>query len=376
MGEDVDRVYSEENEFGARLKGTQSRDCRERFKMVPQKNLNSKEERVMKKVKQILTIIAGLWFLFHGIDLAGAKDPDYPTKPITLYIAYSAGGTTDLGSRAFIEAASKHLGQPFIPINKPGGSGSLAMAQVMHAKPDGYTLSTIAGSSCCVVPFSQDAPYKDMSGFTMLANFHSHFLPLMVRSDAPWQSWKEFLEWARKNPRAAKIGITGALATDFKGIYLWQIAKQEKVDFTFIAFKGSPELLAATLGGHITMYGGAADASTVPYLEEKKLRVLAFASKEKLPGYANIPSTQELYGLSAPIYVGVCGPKGLPGYVLKRLDDAFAKAVKDPEFIRVSDQIGARVVYMSREVMTNYVDKTFNEINDIMKRFREEESKR
>ena len=124
------------------------------------------------------------------------------------------------------------------------------------------------------------------------------------------------------------------------------------------------------------MYGATADVSTMPYLEEKKLRVLVFSSKEKLPGYEYIPSTQELYGLSVPLFMGVCGPKGLPAYVLKKLDTAFEKAAKEPEFIKVMNRMSTPVVYMNREDMKNHVDKTFNEMNDIMKRFRAEESQR
>jgi tripartite-type tricarboxylate transporter receptor subunit TctC len=95
---------------------------------------------MMKKVRRILLVMSLLGLstlLFQSMDLAGAKDPDYPTKPITLFIAYGVGGTTDMTFRAFGDAASKHLGQPIVYINRAGAGGTLAAMAVMTSKPDG-----------------------------------------------------------------------------------------------------------------------------------------------------------------------------------------------------------------------------------------------
>ena len=97
----------------------------------------------MKKVKKVFIVIGFMAlgvFLFHGMDLAVAKDPDYPTKPINYYIAFGVGGTTDLTSRAFGDATSKYLGQPFVHINRPGAGGTLTAMATMSGKPDGYSL--------------------------------------------------------------------------------------------------------------------------------------------------------------------------------------------------------------------------------------------
>ena len=101
---------------------------------------DEKRRYVMKKKVGrifVIGIVLSWMFVFQGIDLAEAKDPDYPTKPITFYIGYSAGGTTDVSARAITEATSKYLGQPIIPINKPGAGGALGSMAVMNAKPDG-----------------------------------------------------------------------------------------------------------------------------------------------------------------------------------------------------------------------------------------------
>jgi len=325
-----------------------------------------------KRVGRNLVVIGvlGVWMLlFHNIDLASAKDPDYPTKPINFFISFGAGGVTDISARAFLEAAAKHIEQPFVPINKPGGGGVIAATAVMNSQPDGYTLGTITTSNGIAAPCSGAAPYQDLGGFTLIMNYGNYIYPIMVKSDAPWKTWKEFIEWARKNPRAAKIGITGGKAVTNQGFVLSQ------VEFTCIPFKSSSECFSATLGGHVTVYCGAFDMTSAAYIKEGKLRILAYWGTEKAPGFENIPSTQELYGFSSPNIIGIFGPKGLPDYVLRRLDDVFAKAVKDPNFINVMNSMYSPVVYMNRNQIKKYVEETLPEVCRVFGILRAEEAK-
>jgi tripartite-type tricarboxylate transporter receptor subunit TctC len=333
----------------------------------------------MKKgLKKVLAIVAvlGIWiFLIQSTNLTSAKDPDYPTKPINFYIAYGAGGNADLVSRAFCDTASKYLGQPFVPINKPGAAGTITAMAVMTAKPDGYALGTCLGANVFNAPFSDEAPYKDISGFAFIGNFGDFIYPLMVRFDAPWKTWQEFIEWARKNPKAAKIAITGAKSVTTQGFVLWQVEKREGVEFTYIPMKSTVEILSATLGGHVTMYGSTVIPSTVSYVKEGKLRILSYMGKDKIPGYENIPSFQDLYGFSIFTLFGVFGPKGMPEYILKKLDDAFANTVKDPNFIKVMNQMYAPIVYMDRIQMKKYIDETIPKVGEIVKGLKAEEAK-
>jgi tripartite-type tricarboxylate transporter receptor subunit TctC len=314
-------------------------------------------------------------FLCSGVDILSAKEPDYPTKPITCYIPYGPGGTTDLAARALMEATSKYLGQKFIPVNRSGAGGSLAALAVMNSKPDGYTLGVVPTSAAFIAPFSEDTPYKDLSGFTMIMNFANYLLFWGVKDDAPWKTWRDFIEWAKKNPRAAKVGILGTKTNVSTGVYLWQIEKREKVEFNDIPLKSSQEMLTAFLGGHIDVYLTSVDGSTMQYIENGKLRILLYADNIKIPGYPNIPTTPELYGFSLPNLVGIFGPKGLPENVIQKLEDAFGKGVKEPHFVDVLKKIYMPIVYKNRTEMNIYVDKTFREMADIFKKIRAEESK-
>jgi tripartite-type tricarboxylate transporter receptor subunit TctC len=333
---------------------------------------------MMKKTKRILVFMGLLGIgimLVQSTDIAGAKDPDYPTKPITLFIAYGVGGTTDMTFRAFGEAASKHLGQPIVYINRAGAGGTLAAMAIMTSKPDGYSIATVTASNMFFAPFSDESPYKDLNGFSFITNIGNYLYPFMVKADAPWKTWKEFIEWAKKNPRAAKIALAGAKSVDSHAFVLTQIEKREQVEFSYIPMKSTAEVLSATLGGHITVCTFSFAPVSAEYLKEGKLRVLTYLGTQKVPDFENVPTTQELYGISIPNLVGIVGPKGLPDYVMNKLNDAFAKAVKDPSFIKFMHQTSTPIVYMDRNEMSKYVQETFSKTGSVIKMLKAEEAK-
>lgn len=236
--------------------------------------------------------LIGIWImLVQSTDIAGAKDPDYPNKPITLYIAYGVGGTMDMTFRAFGDAASKHLGQPVVYLNRAGAGGTLTAMAVMTSKPDGYSIATVTASNMFFAPFSDESPYKDLNGFAFITNIANYLYPFMVKADAPWKTWQEFIEWARKNPRAAKIALAGAKSVDSHAFVLTQIEKREQVEFSYIPYKSTAEVLSATLGGHITVCTFSFAPVSAEYLKEGKLRVLTYLGTQKVPGFENVPTT-------------------------------------------------------------------------------------
>jgi tripartite-type tricarboxylate transporter receptor subunit TctC len=322
----------------------------------------------------VIGVVAVCAFGFRAPN-AGAKDSDYPTRPITFYIAFAAGGNTDIATRALVHAAGKYLGQPFIPINRPGAGGALAASEVMNAKPDGYTLGTNSASSVLLIPHTEESPYKDLSGFTLVMNYGKYIFPLMVRGDAPWKNWNELIQAARQKPGSISVGITGARINSPMGIALWTCEQKENVEFTYIALKGSPEVLNYTLGGHIDVFASSIDPAVLQYLQDGKLRILGYLSDVKTPGFENAPTFKELYGEVPPNLGGVWGPKGIPEDVLKKLDDAFAKAVVDPEFVKIMDSMLMPVVYMNREEINKLAQEEFPKVGEVMEELKTEQEK-
>jgi tripartite-type tricarboxylate transporter receptor subunit TctC len=344
-------------------------------------NMNEKiksdktEVSAMKLGKKQMVILAIVLWACLVVPNDYAWTADYPARPINFQIPYGAGGATDLACRALADGASKTLGQPFVPINKGGAGGTIAAMSVMTAKPDGYTIGGTSTSNLSVAPFAVDNPYKDLKGFTQIMNFGNYVWAVMVRDDAPWKTWEEFIEWARKNPGAAKIGITGSRSNTIRGLCFWLIERKENVKFTYIPLKGTADLMTTLLGGHTNVSGSAADTVTVPYLKMGKIRILLFMSATKLPGTENVPTLEELYGFNVPNVMGIFAPKGIPEPIMQKLDDAFATAVKDPGFVKVMNQMHFPIVYMNRTEMTKYVDSTTQKTGDLIKRLTEEDAK-
>jgi len=295
---------------------------------------------------------------------------DYPTKSIHFMIPFGAGGTTDLTYRAFCDAAGKYLGQKIVPINKPGAGGTIAAMAVATAQPDGYTLGGGSTSPALIAPHSPDCPYRTLDGFRFISNIGKYVYVYLVRTEAPYKTWKAFVDWARANPRGAKVGMPGAVTVMTQGFVISQAAEKEKMELAYVSFKSGPEVLTATLGGHITMYASTFDANIKSFIDQGKIQPLAVADMKPpgLPEYQSIPALRDLYKLEiVPNLKAVWGPKGLPDSIVNKLDRAFAQATKDPIFTNVMDRFYMPVFYMNSEETTRYAIKTFEGIGELMK---------
>lgn len=124
------------------------------------------------------------------------------------------------------------------------------------------------------------------------------------------------------------------------------------------------------------MSSSGLNVSNMPYIKEGKLRILAFLGTQKGPGYEKIPTLEELYGLVPPAdLMGVFGPRGLPSYVLRKLDDAFAKTVRDPNFVNYMNRMYTPIVYMDRSQINKYIEEKLPKVGEIMKMLKAEEAK-
>lgn len=327
------------------------------------------------KGKIVIIIFLSVWTLwsinFHTVQ---AQESTYPSRSIDFLIPMSAGGTTDLASRALIDASNKHLKTRIIPINKPGGGGTISTSEVLRSKPDGYTLGVGSAAQTIVAPLSGMAPYKDISGFTWVSQFSAYIYPLLVRSDSPWKTWDELIAWARKNPRGLKVGTTAARSLDSKGFTLWQVERRENVEFTYVPFKGSSEVMAALLGGHIHLFLSTLDASTVSFVTEGKFRNLLYLGSNKIPGYENILSVKERYGYEHPSFMVVFGPKGLSPSVVEKLEGIFAKATKDPDFIKILDRMHTPAIFFGSDHMRRYIENLYVSVGKVYDKLKAEES--
>ncbi len=257
-----------------------------------------------------------------------ANAQDYPTRSISFIIGLPPGGSSDLANRLICKAAEKHLGQPIVPVNKPGGGTSIAASAIAAAKPDGYTIGAFSHSGVYMYPLLEKVPYHPIKDIRYIIQFGDYNMGIYVRTDSPFKSWKEIIDYAQKNPKKLIYGVGGVSTT--QNVIMEQIYRRENIQLACMPFTGGPELETALLGNHISLATGDFNYSLY---EAKQIRLIALIRDKRSPEYPQTPCLKDLgYDIPCPLSLLVGAPKGLPGGVFKKLEMAFTKAMDDPIF--------------------------------------------
>jgi tripartite-type tricarboxylate transporter receptor subunit TctC len=309
-------------------------------------------------VSLILSSFCISWVVFSA---------DYPSRAITMVVPYPAGGVTDIGARALAEAMEKHLKQPVVVLNKVGGGTTIGGYAVANAKPDGYTLGFFPVSAAIPEAFAyfQDAPYSS-NDLRFISSAAVTTMTIAVRTEAPWNSLKELVEYAKKNP-GIKVS-TGGKQTG-SHMFLASINRIEKTGFVGVPFSGDSTNLPALLGGHVSV--GIMDYSVLkPLVDAKKLRVLATVTEKRADFAPMTPTVAELgYPILYVSLLGVVGPKTLPEEIVKKLDTLVANICAEQDFKTKINNTTMQVVYQNPAVYQKSLD-TFR--TNILGFFKEE----
>ncbi|PSJ43780.1 tripartite tricarboxylate transporter substrate binding protein [Zobellella endophytica] len=291
---------------------------------------------MMKKLAQTSVLFAGLLS-------AGMAFAEYPTKPITMVIPYSAGGGTDVLARALQPALEKSLGQTIVVSNLPGGGGILGFTKVANARPDGYTV-TIPNNVIFATEGMGNATYKS-TDFSYLGNVLTEDYLVAVRADGPWQSWDELVADMKANPGKVKFGFSGfGGSTHVVSALLADIAGYEAKQ---IPHDGSGNAVLAAMGGHIdALMLNLVDLASG--LESGKLRPLVSLGEQRLEDYPDVPTLKESgHDLSLTNWRGVAAPAGVDDEVKQAWAKALGEATRDPEFQQLIKSQGGVVDYVA-----------------------------
>jgi tripartite-type tricarboxylate transporter receptor subunit TctC len=296
------------------------------------------------------TILALALWAISGVALA----QDYPNRPITLVVPWPAGGSTDTHLRKLGELASRHLGQPIIIENKPGAGGMLGPAvMAANAKPDGYTLSqlTIAAFR---QPHMMKVDYDPLKDFTYIIGVSGYTFGVVVRQDSPFKSFRQMMEWAKDNPGKLSYSSTGTGTSPH--LLMEEVANKAGVQLLHVPFKGNADSTQALMGGHVmaqsdaTGWGKFVDAGTFRLL-------VTFGDQ---PTRWGAPTAQELgYDVVSYSPYGIVGPKGMDPKVVRRIHDAFKKAIDDPENRKVLAQLDQVYWYRNSADYRKWAEETY-----------------
>jgi len=318
-------------------------------------------------MKRLILIILTFMVYGIGIESPAVLGQPYPSRPIQLIIPGAAGSILDIAGRLLGEEMGKLLGTQLIPIAKPGAGFTLGTDWVVKSKKDGYTL-VYTNSSAIVnarvlnpetVPYD---PEKDLEPIG-LALFVSG--GLAVNHSAPWKSFAELVDDAKKNPGKIRVSTNGIGSTAHLNLEI--IQSLTGAQFNHIPFKGGDAVSNALMGGHVEMTFDVM-SKLVPHVESGKLRLLLL--DKKMSGFAEIPTMTDL-GYPQDLctsWLALYGPAGLPEEVKNILIPAFEKAVKNPELKSKLEKMFFAIDYKTPGEMRKLAADQYKTILEIAKR--------
>ncbi|HME44686.1 MAG TPA: tripartite tricarboxylate transporter substrate binding protein [Syntrophorhabdales bacterium] len=276
----------------------------------------------------------------------------FPSRPINFMIPYPPGGWFDAVSRPMCDYSSKALRQPVVPVNKPGGSGTLVLSLVKATAPDGYNVA-VGTSSLFSLPPQQDMNFDAAKDFTYISRTVDSPLGIAVKADSPWKTLKDLVAYARANPGKIKYGTASPRGS--LGFNMIIIGKKEGIQWEMVPFAGGQLVVNALLGGHIQaiMQG----SEWIPHVDAGTLRLLAIAGEKRWKRFPNVPCTGELGYDSTTAPVMMVGPAGMPQEIVKLLDTTFKASLQDPGTIKVMEQFALQNAYMDHGQVTAWAMK-------------------
>jgi len=259
-----------------------------------------------------------------AIGTASAQ-PAFPSKPVHIFVPYSAGGGVDILARTLADVVSRQWGQRVVVENRPGAGGVVASQALVMSPPDGYTLIVVA-SGHATNPFLYPAlPYDTFKDFTPISLLASSSNILLVRADSPFKTLDDVIAQARAKPGSLSFGHAGTgTSTHLAGELLKNLAR---IDINAIPYKGGAGAINDLLGGQIPMSFNNGPES-VGQLEAGSLRALAVTTASRAPFLPDVPSMAEtLAGYDTEVWWGLLGPAGMPRELVEKLSHDFVAAL-------------------------------------------------
>lgn len=294
-------------------------------------------------------VVVSTFFLFTQ----PAAAQSYPTKPFEIICAYTPGSSQDIAARLIADIGGKYFGQPMVVVNKPGAAGSVAAADVISSKPEGYKAFQIAQVFFATTIRTQKIPFKP-DDLIPLANLWEMRLGMLVRQESPFKTLNDLIEHARKNPGQVKWSTVGRATTiHMSGLSIFKKAGVQTIE---VPYKGTPEALAALLGGHVDA-GSLVYGATSEQVRAGKARYLLFYTDKRYEDMPDVPTAQELGYPEAvlPTYVGLYVHKDTPPDVLKKLRDVFKKIYDDPEYKKGIERMGEAPKWGGPEFIKSWI---------------------
>jgi tripartite-type tricarboxylate transporter receptor subunit TctC len=288
--------------------------------------------------------------------LAQAQDA-WPTKPISMIVAFPPGGVADIVGRPLAASMEKTLKQPVVVVNRTGAGGAVGTAAVANAAPDGYTI-LMALSSISIFPVSDringKQPSYEMKDFAPVALVTADPTVLVVRADSSYKTLKDFVAAAKANPGKINYSSSGVYGTLHVAMEIF--ANAAGIKLFHVPYQGGGPAVTALLGGQVEALASG-PAAAIGQIKGGKMRALASWSTKRLDLLPEIPTFKEL-GYDAEFYIwsGVVAPVATPAPVLARLREAVREAANSAEFRSAMEKVSTPIAYLDAPEFQKYWD--------------------
>jgi len=291
-------------------------------------------------------------FLLAGlVSLLGASAwAEYPDKPITIVVPFAAGGPTDKVARDLAEALRKPLGGQSIVIENVGGAGgTLGAAKVAKSTNDGYTLLVHHIGMSTSPALYRKMPYDTLGDFEYLGMINEVPMTLVGKPSLPASNYTELKKWIEANKGKVNLANAGLGAASHLCGLLFQSTL--KVDMQTVPYKGTAPAMTDLIGGQVDLMCDQT-TNTTGQIESGKIKAFAVTTPKRLttPALKNLPTLDEsgLKGFNVSIWHALYAPKGTPKAVVDKLNTALRAALKDPDFVKHEEALGAVIVSDAR----------------------------
>jgi tripartite-type tricarboxylate transporter receptor subunit TctC len=285
----------------------------------------------------------------------GAVAAEYPTRPVTLIVAFTPGGPSDVIARIIGKQMGEMLGQPFVIDNRPGAGGNIAAEAVANAAPDGHTLlmgnnSILATNASLYKKLNYD-PERD---FMPIGLIGTQANILVVNPSVPANSMAELIALAKQKPRQLNYASSGHGAAAHLAGELFRT--EAKVDIVHVAYKGAAPALQDVVAGHVQMMFATA-ASVVGLIKDSKVRPLAVTTRKRTTLLPDLPTVAELGipGFDATTWHGLVAPAGTSKEIIGTLHYAMTTALEDPAVRKSLTDLGVDIVGSSPREFEAYI---------------------
>ena len=312
----------------------------------------------MKRRSMLVGIVAVVASVFAAPALAA-----FPEKPVTVICPWAPGGGTDVLLRALSKEAEKFLGQSINVINQTGGAGAIGHNAIRAARPDGYTVGMITFELNSLppqglVPFT----WKD---FDPMMRINSDPAALTVRSDAPYNTVRGFMDYAKAHPDEITIGNSapGSVWHIAAGL----VAEKTGIKVKHVPFDGAAPAVTSLVGGHLKAVAVSV-AEVRGQVQAGNLKILGVMSADRDKVFPAVPTFKE-QGVDVQFYTwrGLGLPKGVPPAAKAKLTDAFKKAMDTPSFKEFAAKASLNLAYQDSAEFSKFLDQNYRDVEAVMK---------